>query len=96
MIAIKISKQRGATVMDVYDYIVVGGGSAGCTVTYRLVKAGKSVLMIEAGPNDDNQFVRMPGGFVRLFATERVQFYMSELQATAGGRPIAVPQGRTN
>jgi len=95
MIAIKISKQRGATVMDVYDYIVVGGGSAGCTVTYRLVKAGKSVLMIEAGPNDDNQFVRMPGGFVRLFATERVQFYMSEPQATAGGRPIAVPQGRT-
>jgi choline dehydrogenase-like flavoprotein len=81
--------------MDVFDYIVVGGGSAGCTVTHRLVKAGKSVLMIEAGPNDDNQFVRMPGGFVRLFTTERVQFYLSEPQAAAGGRPVAVPQGRT-
>ncbi len=81
--------------MDVFDYIVVGGGSAGCTVTHRLVKAGKSVLMIEAGPNDDNQFVHMPGGFVRLFATERVQFYLSEPQAAADGRPIAVPQGRT-
>jgi len=81
--------------MDVFDYIVVGGGSAGCTVTHRLVKAGKSVLMIEAGPDDDNQFVRIPGGFVRLFATERVQFYLSEPQAAAGDRPVAVPQGRT-
>jgi choline dehydrogenase len=81
--------------MNVYDYIVVGGGSAGCTVTHRLIKAGKSVLMLEAGPDDNNQFVRMPGGFVRLFSTERVQFYLSEPQSAAGGRPIAVPQGRT-
>jgi len=81
--------------MEVFDYIVVGGGSAGCTVTHRLVQAGKSVLLIEDGPGDDNQFVHMPGGFVRLFSTERVQFYMSEPQAAAGGRPIAVPQGRT-
>jgi choline dehydrogenase len=81
--------------MDVYDYIVVGGGSAGCTVTYRLVKAGKSVLLIEAGPSDNNQFVHMPGGFVRLFATERVQVYQSEPQTAVGGRPIHVPQART-
>jgi choline dehydrogenase-like flavoprotein len=81
--------------MEVFDYIVVGGGSAGCTITHRLVQAGKSVLLIEAGPSDDNQFVRMPGGFVRLFSTPRVQFYMSEPQTAAGSRPIAVPQGRT-
>jgi choline dehydrogenase-like flavoprotein len=81
--------------METFDYIVVGGGSAGCTVTHRLVKAGKSVLVIEAGPDDNNQFVNMPGGFVRLFSTERVQFYMSEPQTAAGDRPIAVPQGRT-
>jgi len=81
--------------MDVYDYIVVGGGSAGCTITHRLVKAGKSVLMIEAGPDDNNPFVHMPGGFIRLFGTERVQFYMAEPQASAAGRVVAVPQGRT-
>ena len=81
--------------METFDYIVVGGGSAGCTVTHRLIKAGKSVLVIEAGPDDNNQFVHMPGGFVRLFSTERVQFYLSEPQAAAGDRPIAVPQGRT-
>ena len=81
--------------METYDYIVVGGGSAGCTVTHRLVKAGKSVLMIEAGPTDDNPFVRMPGGFIKLFGTERIQFYMAEPQVSAAGRVLAVPQGRT-
>jgi choline dehydrogenase len=81
--------------MDVFDYIVVGGGSAGCTVAHRLVKAGKSVLLIESGPSDDNQFVHMPGGFVRLFSTERVQVYQAEPQTAAGGRAIHVPQGRT-
>jgi choline dehydrogenase len=74
--------------MEVYDYIVVGGGSAGCTITYRLVKAGKRVLMLEAGPDDDNQFVHIPGGFVRLFSTERVQFYLSEPQGAAGGHGL--------
>lgn len=53
------------------------------------------MLLIEAGPTDDNPFVRMPGGFVRLFGTERVQFFLSEPQPSAGGRVVAVPQGRT-
>jgi choline dehydrogenase-like flavoprotein len=52
-------------------------------------------LLIEGGPNDDNLFVRMPGGFVKLFGTERVQFYLAEPQVAAGGRVVAVPQGRT-
>jgi choline dehydrogenase-like flavoprotein len=81
--------------METHDYIVVGGGSAGCTVASRLAQGGRSVLVIEAGPTDDNPFVRMPGGFVKLFGTERVQFYLSEPQASAGGRVVAVPQGRT-
>lgn len=33
--------------MKTFDYIVVGGGSSGCVVTNRLVKAGKSVLLLE-------------------------------------------------
>jgi len=81
--------------METYDYVVVGGGSAGCTVASRLAQAGRSVLLIEAGPDDANPFVRMPGGFVKLFGTERVQFYLAEPQAAAGGRVVAVPQGRT-
>jgi choline dehydrogenase-like flavoprotein len=70
--------------MNVYDYMVVGGGSAGCTVTYRLIQAGNCVLVLETGPDDNNQFVRIPRGFVRLFSTERLQFYLSEPQSAAG------------
>ena len=80
---------------EVFDYIVVGGGSAGCTLTYRLVKAGKSVLLLEAGPSDDNPFVRMPGAFIRVIGTERTWFYEAEPQSAADGRKMIVPQGRT-
>jgi choline dehydrogenase-like flavoprotein len=81
--------------METYDYIVVGGGSAGCTVTHRLVKAGKSVLLLEAGPKDDSRFVEMPATFVKVIGTERTWIYESVPQAAAAGRTMYVPQGRT-
>lgn len=80
---------------ETYDYIVVGGGSAGCTVTHRLVKAGKSVLMLEAGPKDDSKFVEMPATFVKVIGTERTWIYESVPQPAAAGRTMYVPQGRT-
>lgn len=36
-----------------YDYVVVGGGSSGAVVAYRLAEAGKSVALLEAGPSDE-------------------------------------------
>ncbi|MBE7416838.1 MAG: GMC family oxidoreductase N-terminal domain-containing protein [Ideonella sp.] len=78
-----------------YDYVVVGGGSAGCVVTQRLVQAGHSVLLLEAGPKDDTLYVRMPATFVRVIGTERTWLYETEPQAAAAGRRMTVPQGRT-
>lgn len=78
-----------------YDFIVVGGGSAGCVVTSRLVEAGHSVLMIEAGPKDNSIFVQMPATFVRVLNSERGCVYESEPQINAAGRRMFVPQGRT-
>ena len=78
-----------------FDYVVVGGGSAGCVVTQRLVQAGKTVLMLEAGPKDDSLYVRMPATFVRVIGTERTWMYESEPQPAAAGRRMTVPQGRT-
>ncbi|GAB7541074.1 GMC family oxidoreductase [Cupriavidus sp. 8B] len=80
---------------EAFDYVVVGGGSAGCVVTYRLAAAGYSVLLLEAGPADDSRFVRMPATFVRVIGTERTWLYETEPQAAAAGRTMHVPQGRT-
>ncbi|AJY44220.1 MULTISPECIES: GMC family oxidoreductase N-terminal domain-containing protein [Burkholderia] len=78
-----------------FDYIVIGGGSAGCVVTHRLVHAGHRVLLLEAGPPDNSFFVRTPATFVRVIGTKRTWIYETEPQAHAAGRRMHVPQGRT-
>lgn len=77
-----------------FDYIVAGAGSAGCVVAHRLVKAGHSVLLLEAGPTDDIKFVKMPATFVRVIGTERSWVYETTPQPHAKGRKMFVPQGR--
>lgn len=81
--------------MQHYDYIVVGGGSAGCTLTCRLVEAGKRVLLLEDGPPDNSPFIHMPATFIKVIGSERSVIYHSEPQASAAGRRMHVPQGRT-
>lgn len=44
------------------EYIVVGGGSAGCTAAARLAQAGRKVLLLEAGGSGKSPFVTMPVG----------------------------------
>jgi len=78
-----------------FDYIVVGAGSAGCVLAQRLVQAGKTVVLLEAGPKDDSLYIRMPATFVRVIGTERTWMYESEVQPAAAGRRMVVPQGRT-
>ncbi len=52
---------------SVFDYIVVGGGLAGCVLATRLsVDASVRVLMLEAGPADRNPFIHIPAGASRL------------------------------
>jgi len=81
--------------MKSIDFIVVGGGSSGCTVAHRLVKAGFQVVLLEDGPKDDSIFVKMPATFIRVIGSKRSVIYESEPQPDAGGRRTYVPQGRT-
>ncbi|WP_293764904.1 GMC family oxidoreductase N-terminal domain-containing protein [uncultured Aquitalea sp.] len=81
--------------MQSHDYIVVGGGSAGCVITRRLVEAGKRVLLLEDGPADNTPFIHMPATFIKVIGSERTVIYHSEPQAEADGRSLHVPQGRT-
>ena len=79
-----------------YDFIVVGGGSAGCVLANRLcADSAWRVLLIEAGPQDNSIFIRMPAGFSRVFGTERMWDYQSEPQKGLNGRTPHIPQGRT-
>lgn len=43
------------------DYVIIGAGSAGCALAYRLSEAGKSVLVVEYGGSDAGPFIQMPG-----------------------------------
>lgn len=80
--------------MEQVDYIVVGAGSGGAVVAHRLVAAGKSVLLLEAGPSDRVPFVHIPGTFVRVIGTKRTWPYATEPEPGAMGRVMHVPQGR--
>lgn len=82
--------------MDTFDYVVVGGGSAGCVIASRLVQAGASVCVLEAGPPDRNMFIHMPAGFVKTLVNPAVTWqFNTEPTAWTGGRRISTTQGRT-
>jgi choline dehydrogenase len=79
-----------------YDYIIVGGGSAGCVLAARLsAETDRSVLLLEAGGPDDHFLLRMPLGFLRaLFRPEFSWGYFSEPEPTLGNRRLWLPRGK--
>jgi choline dehydrogenase len=77
------------------DYIIVGGGTAGCILAERLSASGKDhVLLIEAGGRPTSPFVKIPAGFSKLFKSKCDWNYTTVAQAHADGRQIYVPRGK--
>lgn len=79
-----------------FDYIIVGGGSAGCVLANRLTEDGtKSVLLLEAGGSDRNLFVTMPAGVQHVHRNSRLNWnYVTDEEPTLSGRKINVPRGK--
>jgi choline dehydrogenase len=79
----------------VYDYIIVGAGSAGCVLAARLsADSGVSVLLLEAGLADDADEIRAPAAVNRLFQTSYDWNYQTVPQHRAGGRTVYWPRGK--
>ncbi|MGW8482854.1 GMC family oxidoreductase [Microbacterium sp. NPDC055903] len=81
--------------MPTSDYIVVGAGSAGSVVARRLLDAGHSVHVIEAGPVDGDPNIHSPQGWPALLMSENDWAVMTVPQAHAADRPLYWPRGKT-
>jgi 4-pyridoxate dehydrogenase len=79
-----------------FDYVIVGAGSAGCTLACRLSEDPEvKVLVIEAGGWDRNPWIQIPLGWPRLLAYRMNDWmYFSEPEAAMGGRPIECARGK--
>src|SRR5262245_51945396 len=80
-----------------YDYIVVGAGSAGAVTASRLTESGvHRVLLLEAGTEGSNYFwSRVPVGVSKMIDLPAVNWcFSSEPDEGSGGRRIEVPRGK--
>jgi len=80
-----------------FDYVIVGGGSAGCCLAGRLSEdPEKNVCLIEAGPPDNDPRIRIPLALIALIGNPRFDWcYESAPHAHMNGHTVLVPRGKT-
>lgn len=79
-----------------YDYIIIGGGTAGCVLANRLTRdKDATVLLVEAGGKDDYVWIHIPVGYLHCIGNPRTDWlYATENDAGLGGRSLIYPRGK--
>jgi choline dehydrogenase len=82
--------------MEVFDYVVVGAGTAGCVVASRLSEGDRRrVLLLEAGTSERRFWIQLPIGYGRTFNDPRINWmYEAQADPALGGRSAFWPRGK--
>jgi choline dehydrogenase len=79
-----------------FDYIIIGAGSAGCVLAHRLSEDPQiKVLLLEAGPKDWHPFIHMPAGLAKLVGQKGVNWdYSTVAEPQLNHRALWWPRGK--
>ena len=79
-----------------YDYIIIGGGTAGCVMANRLsMQRDVKVLLLEAGGKDDYIWIHIPVGYLYCINNPRTDWlYRSQAEDGLHGRSLIYPRGK--
>ncbi|HBM11952.1 MAG TPA: choline dehydrogenase, partial [Rhodospirillaceae bacterium] len=79
-----------------FDYVIVGGGSAGCVLANRLSADPKvTVCLLEAGGEDRNPWIHIPAGYIKTMVNPSLNWlFETQPHPKTGNRPIPVPRGK--
>jgi choline dehydrogenase len=88
---------KRTTEAEEFDYVIVGGGAAGCVLAARLSEdPSNHICILESGPRDRHPLIRVPAGVIKLLFNPKYAWqFKTEPSPETAMRQIFAPQGRT-